>query len=134
MGFSELVLLAIIALIFIGPRQLPEVAKTVARALNELRRATGDIAGSFREVSEKANQEIRQSHQSLHDPVPAQDVSAGSGEKRRDGSAQQRQTMDAEFEEVTDTGVNKEAQQFIESEVTTINFDPSISKVDKPKG
>jgi Tat protein translocase TatB subunit len=45
-GLSELLLLAAIALIFIGPKQLPEIARVVARLLNELKRATGDIGQS----------------------------------------------------------------------------------------
>ena len=44
-GFSmgEVLLIAAIALIAIGPKQLPEVARVVGRFLNELRRATGDF-------------------------------------------------------------------------------------------
>ena len=37
----------VIALIFIGPQQLPEVARTIGRMLNELRRATDDLKGGF---------------------------------------------------------------------------------------
>ncbi len=34
-GFSEMLLLAAIALIAIGPKQLPEVARTVGRLIND---------------------------------------------------------------------------------------------------
>lgn len=47
LGFSEIILLGIIALIFIGPQQLPEVARTIARFLNELKRASSDFQDSF---------------------------------------------------------------------------------------
>lgn len=47
LGFSEIVLLGIIALIFIGPQQLPEVARTIARFLNELKRASSDFQDTF---------------------------------------------------------------------------------------
>lgn len=47
LGFSEIVLLGIIALIFIGPQQLPEVARTIARFLNELKRASNDFQDTF---------------------------------------------------------------------------------------
>lgn len=50
-GFSELLLLGAIALIFIGPQQLPEVAKVIARLLNELKRATGDLQTSVFDIS-----------------------------------------------------------------------------------
>ena len=47
LSFTHLVLLAIIVLVFIGPEQLPEVARTVARLLNEWKRATSDIQSSL---------------------------------------------------------------------------------------
>ncbi len=46
-GFSELLILAVIALIFIGPQQLPEVARTIGRLLNEWKRATSDLQSSL---------------------------------------------------------------------------------------
>src|ERR1700722_5749743 len=47
LSFTHLVLLAIIVLVFIGPEQLPEVARTFARLLNEWKRATSDIQSSL---------------------------------------------------------------------------------------
>ncbi|NJL25926.1 MAG: twin-arginine translocase subunit TatB [Calothrix sp. SM1_5_4] len=47
MGFSELLIIGAIALIFIGPKQLPEVARAIGRMLNELKRATSDFHTSF---------------------------------------------------------------------------------------
>jgi sec-independent protein translocase protein TatB len=47
LGFTELLLLGVIALIFIGPNQLPEVARTVGRLLNEWRRATSDFQSTI---------------------------------------------------------------------------------------
>lgn len=43
LGFSEILLLGLIALIFIGPNQLPEVARTIGRLMNEFKRATSDF-------------------------------------------------------------------------------------------
>ena len=47
LGFGEMILLAAIALIFIGPKQLPEIARVVGRMLNEFKRASEDLTGSF---------------------------------------------------------------------------------------
>ena len=47
LGFTELILLGVIALIFIGPNQLPEVARTIGRLLNEWRRATSDFQSTI---------------------------------------------------------------------------------------
>lgn len=46
LGMSELILIAVLALIFIGPKQLPEVAKTVGRLIAEFKKATSEITDS----------------------------------------------------------------------------------------
>lgn len=46
-GFGEMLVLAAIALIAIGPKQLPEVARTVGKLLNEFKRATGELTRNF---------------------------------------------------------------------------------------
>ena len=47
LSFTHLIILAIIVLIFIGPEQLPQVARTFARLLNEWKRASSDIQSSL---------------------------------------------------------------------------------------
>lgn len=49
-GMGEMLLLAAIALIAIGPKQLPEVARVIGRTLNELKRTTGDLSRAFTET------------------------------------------------------------------------------------
>ena len=48
-GFSEMILIAVLALVFIGPKQLPEIARTVGRFLNEMKRASSSLTGDFNE-------------------------------------------------------------------------------------
>jgi sec-independent protein translocase protein TatB len=43
LSFSEIVIIAILALILLGPDRLPDAAKTLAKGLKELRRATEDL-------------------------------------------------------------------------------------------
>lgn len=43
LGFSEIIFLAVLALIVIGPKQLPEVARTLGRFLNDLKRNTESL-------------------------------------------------------------------------------------------
>ena len=50
-GFSEFLTIGVIALLVIGPKQLPEMARVVGRLINEFKRATQDITGGFMEVS-----------------------------------------------------------------------------------
>ena len=40
LGITEILFLAILALIVIGPKQLPEVARTIGRFLNDIKRNT----------------------------------------------------------------------------------------------
>lgn len=61
MGISEMAIIAGLALILIGPKQLPEVARTVGRLLNELRRS----AGSFTEDLKK---QVNIDQRSIFDP------------------------------------------------------------------
>ncbi len=50
LGFSlpEILFLAVLALVVIGPKQLPEVARTLGRFLNELRRASNSFTEEFK--------------------------------------------------------------------------------------
>jgi Tat protein translocase TatB subunit len=63
MGFTEILLLSAIALLVIGPKQLPQMARTVGRMLNEFKRATGDITSAFNDTQRKTddfiNKEVR---------------------------------------------------------------------------
>lgn len=47
-SISEIIFLAVLALVVIGPKQLPEVARTLARFLNELKRSTSAITDEFK--------------------------------------------------------------------------------------
>ena len=45
-SFGELLILAVIGLIVIGPKQLPQVAKIIARTIGEFKRAINDVKDS----------------------------------------------------------------------------------------
>lgn len=47
-GAPELIVILVIALIFIGPQKLPEVARTVGKGLRDLRRVTTQAEHEFR--------------------------------------------------------------------------------------
>jgi sec-independent protein translocase protein TatB len=46
-GFSEMLLLAVIALVAIGPKQLPEVARVLGRFLRDIKKSTGELTETF---------------------------------------------------------------------------------------
>jgi Tat protein translocase TatB subunit len=66
MSLSHLIVIAVIALIVLGPEKLPQVARMVGKALAEFRRITGDfrstIESEVREMErETALKELRES-------------------------------------------------------------------------
>ena len=44
-GLGELIVLAAIALIALGPKRLPEVARLAGRFINDMRRIAGEVTG-----------------------------------------------------------------------------------------
>lgn len=88
LGFSEILFLGVLALIVIGPKQLPEVARTLGRFLNELKRSTDilkddiksqvdldlDLRRNLLQEELKAQQEkLRQKEASQGLPLPEED-------------------------------------------------------------
>jgi sec-independent protein translocase protein TatA len=43
LGFGEILIILVIALIVFGPRRLPEMGRTIGRSLREIRRTTSEI-------------------------------------------------------------------------------------------
>lgn len=51
-GTSELILIGVVALIFLGPRKLPEYAKKIGKMMNEFRSTTNEFKATWeREVN-----------------------------------------------------------------------------------
>ena len=48
-GMPELIVIAIIALLVVGPKRLPDLAKTVGKGLSELRKATEGATETLKE-------------------------------------------------------------------------------------
>jgi len=52
-GFPELLVILALALIVIGPKRLPDIARALGRGFNEFKKATDELKSSF-------NEEVRQ--------------------------------------------------------------------------
>ncbi len=67
MGMPEILLILAVALIVIGPKKLPDLAKSLGRAMGEFKRATND----FKETMEIDSQlsEVRKTFDEMNDDV-----------------------------------------------------------------
>jgi Tat protein translocase TatB subunit len=49
-GLPELIVIAIIALLVVGPKKLPDLAKSLGKGLSEFRRATDDVTENIKQT------------------------------------------------------------------------------------
>ena len=73
-GPLEILVVGALALIVFGPQRLPEVARTVGRAINELRRMAGEVKTEF-EAGWDGEERVDDETSS-----PVEDESAAAGE------------------------------------------------------
>ena len=57
-GLPEMIIIAVVALIFIGPDKLPGVLRSIGKGLVELKRATSDVRSTVQEEMQKIEDEI----------------------------------------------------------------------------
>lgn len=59
-GGQELIIILVLALIILGPRKLPEIAKSLGRAMGDFQRATNDLKKEIDQVSDLTSTEPQQ--------------------------------------------------------------------------
>jgi sec-independent protein translocase protein TatB len=47
LGFGEIVIILVLALVLLGPQKLPEVAKQAGKAFRDFKKASDDLKGQF---------------------------------------------------------------------------------------
>jgi Tat protein translocase TatB subunit len=74
-GMWEMLIILAVALIFLGPKKLPELAKSLGRAMGEFKRATADLKQSI--ASETGMDDVRQSFNEAKEEIKTQVDLAG---------------------------------------------------------
>ena len=54
-GMPELMVIFVIGLVVLGPKRLPELARTLGKSLSEFRRASNDLRREFMSATEDAD-------------------------------------------------------------------------------
>ena len=58
-GSTELLVILVVALIILGPSKLPEIAKSLGKALGEFRRVSTDVKRTIEMEAEQAEQKAK---------------------------------------------------------------------------
>lgn len=78
-GSGEIALIAVVALLILGPKRLPELARGIGKFVREFRRQTDEVRGVVEREFYKMDQEISLPPPEAPLPKPAQDsVALGS--------------------------------------------------------
>ena len=72
-GMPELIVILVVALVVLGPKRLPELARTLGKAMAEFRRQTADIMDEFQ------TQGMMDDERATRKPAPAGRVANAAG-------------------------------------------------------
>ena len=76
-GWTELLVIAVVAIIVIGPKDLPRVMRSVGHYAGKLRRAAGDFQRQFEEAMRETEiDEVRKAIESVRENTPSADLKA----------------------------------------------------------
>ncbi len=125
LGMPEIFLILAIALIVIGPKKLPDLAKTLGRAMGEFKRSAQDFKKSIdldttlKDIDSPASdlknviKEVNKEKQTIVEPFDDPIMTAGSAENKTDqDKTEQKKTMDSD----SDTSAKEPDASFTEPE------------------
>jgi len=113
-GFSELGVIGLVALIVIGPEQLPRVARTAGHLMGRLRRYVSDVKSDIsREMEiadlQRLSDEVKDSARSLESSIREQVANIETEVQQSIASPEAHQLVDAPVVAATDSVVSVEA-------------------------
>ena len=81
-GMQEILIILVVALIVIGPKRLPDLAKTLGRGFAEFRKAADDLQETVRlDLQKEKHEEFRQKYPDMvpDEDDPGSETAPGSG-------------------------------------------------------
>ncbi len=116
-GFPEFILIMVLALIVVGPEKLPDLAKSLAKQLLELKKTANSLKDSLQEELKEAERAAEESDKSQNPPAgslpPGDESSAkkNSGERDTVIDVEHRSAEDVYKEAVTAVSQQDETPQ-----------------------
>lgn len=110
-GSTELLVILVVALIILGPAKLPEIAKSLGKALGEFRRVSSDVKRTIEMEVEQEEQRAKteEARKELY-PESAGEASPAKAEETAGESAQTAEVVDVESES-QEAASDKSAEQ-----------------------
>ena len=124
-GLPEMMIIAVVALVFIGPDKLPGVLRSIGKGLVELKRATSDVRSTVQDEMHKIEEEIelkdvRESAQNFSNEL-------GGVANKMDPLSLSKMSSGEQLEKIADTidkTENNDSEDQPEKEITSIKLDP----------
>ncbi len=124
-GLPEMIIIAVVALVFIGPDKLPGVLRSIGKGLVELKRATSDVRSTVQDEMHKIEEEIelkdvRESAQNFSNEL-------GGVANKMDPLALSKMSSGEQLEKIADAidkTENNDSEDQPEKEITSIKLDP----------
>lgn len=132
-GFSELLVIGIVALVVIGPERLPKVARTAGQWLGRLNRYVSQVKQDI--DRDMRLEELRKMQQEMKDTAQKYEIMAGEGMRQAEDAVNREtgqiskvmQAMSA-----TDGGLAQREYEKMQAEVTGYTLDDSKPLTDLP--
>ncbi len=107
-GFSELMVIAVVALIVIGPEKLPKVARTVGHLFGRMQRYVNDVKSDI--SREMALDDLRKLQSSMEDTVRSVEQSVtGEVQSAEKSVAEELRLAESEMNKITADAPTKAA-------------------------
>ena len=81
-GMQELIIIAIIALLVVGPKRLPDLAKSLGKGFSEFRRAAEDVSEGAKNSLQA--EDLKKEAEELKDAVTGDENAADEKDKDKD--------------------------------------------------
>jgi len=107
-GMPELIIILVIALVVIGPKKLPDLAKSLGKGLSEFKKATSEIKEGL-----NLDEDLKETHEDLIDAVSGLDKPADSKETE---AVEEKPPKFEDFDEMLDDYHQEKAPSSTEAE------------------
>ena len=124
-GLPEMMIIAVVALVFIGPDKLPGVLRSIGKGLVQLKRATSDVRSTVQDEMNKIEDEIEL--KDIQESAQSFSNELGGVANKMDPLALSKMNSGEQLEKIADAidkTDNNDSEDQSEKEITSIKLDP----------